>query len=93
MFWQMIMEFILVKTPNAFMIFCAWAVWAALTIGVLLMMESLSAFLHALRLHWVEFQNKFYAADGYKFSPFSYARIFAGEDAITIPPVSTGEAH
>ena len=52
--------------------YIGFAVWLSATFGVLMVMESLSAVLHALRLHWVEFQNKYYKGDGVKFVPFSF---------------------
>jgi len=55
----------------AFIIVC-YALFFCCTIAVLMVMESLSAFLHALRLQWVEFQNKFYSATGYKFTPLDF---------------------
>mmetsp|Transcript_15792 Transcript_15792/g.25734 ORF Transcript_15792/g.25734 Transcript_15792/m.25734 type:complete len:879 (-) Transcript_15792:45-2681(-) len=71
-FWEKaLLATIEMNSPIA--IFFGYGIFAAVTFGVLLCMDVLECFLHALRLHWVEFQNKFYKADGYLFQPFSYA--------------------
>ncbi|KAK2539653.1 Atp6v0a4 [Columba guinea] len=78
--WSMVMHNGLNNSSWAglIIIFIIFAAFAVLTVAILLVMEGLSAFLHALRLHWVEFQNKFYVGAGYKFSPFSFKRIIDG---------------
>ena len=83
-FWEKVMGQMLSLSDGSsggfIFMYLGFAVWAGFTVGVLLVMESLSAFLHALRLHWVEFQNKFYQGDGKKFTPFSYEAVLSAEN-------------
>jgi len=60
------------KVAPLFLIVACYFIWFCATMMILMGMESLSAFLHALRLQWVEFQTKFYAADGVSFQPANF---------------------
>merc|ERR1719171_3249239 len=57
---------------NAIAIYFMFGAWFGITLGVLLGMDVLECFLHTLRLHWVEFQSKFYRADGNDFMPYRH---------------------
>ncbi|XP_053471251.1 V-type proton ATPase 116 kDa subunit a isoform X3 [Ictalurus furcatus] len=79
--WSMVMHVGLASRnfAGSFALLFIFAVFATLTVCILLIMEGLSAFLHALRLHWVEFQNKFYSGQGFKFMPFTFDSILEGK--------------
>ncbi|EEQ98628.1 conserved hypothetical protein [Perkinsus marinus ATCC 50983] len=64
---------------QAVWIYLGFAVLFGITVGVLLFMDVLECFLHTLRLHWVEFQSKFYKADGYSFVPFRHHQVLVAE--------------
>merc|ERR1712039_54728 len=60
---------------NGIALYFMFAAWFGITCGVLLGMDVLECFLHTLRLHWVEFQSKFYKAGGEEFAPYSVKQL------------------
>lgn len=80
-FWEKAM--LTTLKVNFFATFIGFGVFAATTFSVLLMMDVLECFLHALRLHWVEFQNKFFKADGVRFAPYSFKQVISDATAST----------
>jgi V-type H+-transporting ATPase subunit a len=56
---------------------------AGLSFGILLCMDTMECFLHTLRLHWVEFNNKFYKGNGFAFTCFSFTQSIVSQLALT----------
>lgn len=57
--WAMVMRVPLKMDPSVGILFLVpvFGLFAVLTVSILLVMEGLSAFLHALRLHWLVTHN------------------------------------
>ncbi|XP_048004326.1 V-type proton ATPase 116 kDa subunit a 1-like [Leguminivora glycinivorella] len=80
MLWSMIFSKMALSdhtTFGAFKIVVVFIIWGVFTINILVLMEGLSAFLHTLRLHWVEFMSKFFMGTGIMFKPFSFEALFS----------------
>ncbi|TDL17140.1 ATPase V0/A0 complex [Rickenella mellea] len=72
--WKMTMQDALKGEGGVISLITMSWLWLSCTLGGLCLIEGLSAFLHALRLHWVEANSKHYEAGGYAFTPLTFAQ-------------------
>jgi V-type H+-transporting ATPase subunit a len=68
-----------IASGNILITLIGFPVFLVCTFGVLIVMDAMECFLHTLRLHWVEFQNKFFKGDGIAFKAFSLNLTVADE--------------
>ena len=68
-----------IASGNILITLIGFPVFLGCTFAVLIVMDAMECFLHTLRLHWVEFQNKFFKGDGIAFKAFSLNMTVAEE--------------
>ena len=56
---------------TTFAVLLLFPVVVALFLLIIMGMDMMECLLHSLRLHWVEFQNKFFKGEGIIFVPFN----------------------
>jgi hypothetical protein len=64
----------------AFKLYCYFAIWITISFGVIASMDIMECFMHTLRLHWVEFQSKFFKGGGTPFKPFRHENQVMGAE-------------
>ncbi|CAD7941087.1 unnamed protein product [Amoebophrya sp. A120] len=69
-------NFILIKAVKIYVSFFSFML---VTVAIFLGMDVMECFMHTLRLHWVEFQSKFYRADGHEFLPFRHEKLLSAD--------------
>jgi V-type H+-transporting ATPase subunit a len=62
------------QSGSVITMFLGFFVFMGATLFVLMCMDFLECALHTLRLHWVEFQNKFFKGQGLVFAPVNLAK-------------------
>jgi V-type H+-transporting ATPase subunit a len=76
-FYEMIFGWTIKNSENMYVsvlvIIFGFVFFFLVSVAVVMCMSLMECFLHALRLHWVEFQNKFYKGDGREFKTFKHS--------------------